>query len=108
MLDFLLVTGSLYFMYHWGIRQMVRSRIANNRWAERTAYLLFLGIGCTLSLYLSEKLFFPQLEGWPLPVKCLIPTAAGIWLGEILYARNLAVTLRLLKQLGKSEERAHD
>ncbi|WP_018133245.1 hypothetical protein [Effusibacillus pohliae] len=108
MLDFLLVAGSMYLMYRWGIRQMVRSQIVKSWMLDRVAYSLFMATGCTLSLYLSVLALFPLIADWSVPAKSLIPTVAGIWLGELLYARNLAMTMRMLQRIRRKEERANE
>lgn len=108
MLNFLVVAGSMYFMYRWGIRQMIRSRIVKSQTLDRIAYLLFLATGCTFALYLSFEWLFPLIQGWPVPAKSLFPTTVGIWLGEFFYARNLSITLRMLKRIRNREGQANE
>jgi hypothetical protein len=101
MLQLLLVLGTVYVLYKWGVREMIRSRLTKSRVYDRVSYLIFLAAGSTLALFLSFHYVFPFLGTWSIWTQSLLPTITGIWLGEFLYARNLAITLRMLKQLRK-------
>ncbi|WP_131927688.1 hypothetical protein [Effusibacillus lacus] len=107
MLDFFLVAGSMYLMYRWGIRQMIRSRILKSWISDSAAKLMFIGAGCTLSLYLSFSFLFPLIPDWSIPAKSVIPTVIGIFLGEWFYKRNLAITMRMFT-LPRSKEDQRD
>lgn len=108
MLHFLLVLAAMYFLYKWGVREMIRSRLIKSRLYDRFSYLIFLTAGSTLTLYLSFQYVFPYLNGWSVWTQSVIPTITGIWLGEFFYARNLAITLRMLKQLRNKEGRMNE
>jgi hypothetical protein len=85
-------------------RHLFRSKLLKNRLSGVLAYFLFLAMGCTIALYLSVLLLFPHVAGWSVWLKSVIPTATGIWIGEILHARHLAITLRLLERIRRNEE----
>lgn len=108
MLQFLLVLGAVYVLYKWGVREMIRSRLMKSRVYDRVSYLIFMAAGSTLTLFLSFHYVFPFLANWSIWTQSLLPTVAGIWLGEFFYARNLAVTLRMLKQLRKKEGQTNE
>ncbi|MFC4768929.1 hypothetical protein [Effusibacillus consociatus] len=108
MLNFLVVVGCMYLMHRLGTRQLIRSRIIKSRILDRASYFMFLASGCTLALYVSFTFLFPLIDGWSVVAKSIFPTAAGIWLGEFFYARNLSITLRMLQQLRKKEGRANE
>lgn len=108
MLNFLLVLGTMYVLHRWGLRELIRSRLAKSKFFDRISYTLFLLSGCTLTLYLSVLFVFPTLNGWSVWSLSLIPTVTGIILGDVFYARNLALTLRMLKQLRNKGEQTNE
>ncbi|BCJ85392.1 hypothetical protein [Effusibacillus dendaii] len=108
MLDFLIVTGSLYLLYNFGMRQMVRACLFHSRTSDRMANFLFLTAGCTVTLYISVLFLFPHLAGWSVLAKSLLPTVSGIWLGEFMYSRNLHVTMRLLQRIRRKGDRTSE
>lgn len=91
-------------MHRLAARHLFRSKLLKNRLSGVLAYCLFMAMGCTVALYLSVLFLFPQIAGWSVWLKSVIPTAVGIWVGEKLHARHLELTMRLLERIRRNKE----
>jgi hypothetical protein len=103
MLDFFLILGSSYLFYTWGVRNMFKAKLFKREIYDWFAYTFFMIVGLTISLSVSVSAILPLQPHASVWEKSVIPTLLAIAIGEILYARNARIAMRMLSR-AKSEE----
>jgi hypothetical protein len=103
MLDFFLILGSSYLFYTWGVRNMFKAKLFKREIYDWFAYAFFMIVGLTISLSVSITTILPLQPNGSVWEKSVIPTLLAIAIGEILYARNARLAMRMLNR-GESDE----
>ena len=100
MLTFLIAIGFSIAFYRIGYRLMLKNRIFNETKNEFLSYASFMMSGVVVGEYFSIKwipLFF-HISNFEL---ILFTTIISIFLGEVIYYRNLRLMSRIITSINK-------
>lgn len=104
LMNVLLVVGSSYIFYIWGVRHLFKAKLFNMFFFDRLAYAFFMASGLTLSLAVTIYAVFPLQSHASVLEKSVLPTLLTIISGEWMYGRTERAATRLLNR-GRSSDR---